>query len=812
MKKRITAFILTLFVMLGLLPLTLSAAEPGERFIYGMNFERTPMHNQYTSELENVDIGATALFGHSMQIMRAEGITKKSARIAYADWSNWGYNRMDKRFIISADLKFFEGEEHEVYLVLGGGSERTGGNHVVGDAWIIKIKTVDGKPCLYNRAEEMVYTFEYDEVYNLRLDVYRGEGRYDITVNDTKVAENVEHFERVNVLVGTRWTFMHCDVVFDNFEVRGIGRDYPAEYSPQAPGEMPEIDYPEPYVWDGVYRVYHNTVRQDFTAADVVVNEAADEAYLNADKVIPLVKGDAIYTCEAGVYKVADAKTVHDITEYIVEKDGVPMLSLTDINKIFGAKVWLDNAEHMIYLTTGSYRNDNFLRACGYRFVMNGEPYYELSFNKYDFAMNLWNYLEARDASASLDNYFEMGSVTSEALLEIEEKSLKTLQDNGFHTIRVFINHPWGQSIDSIHDPEAQATYFEYMDFLLDLCDKYELRVVMCLMLDIDIFLDYERLEDGSWYNTTGDTVIDMIYDPDSAARKALYRYLDAMIGRYKDRDTVLMWEVSNEMNLDIDLRDVAGGMTVSALQLGEYYADVTEYIHSIDQNHLVDSGDAGLRGSQYNLFAATMRDGEVSWQADTPEEKGKILYIINQGIDVVSSHTGGSEFAHFHEQTMDFIRAFDKPYYIGESTSDVGASGDIAGEDSFVLQKEHLDRLVESGVQLTTWWDYDAPMDDPGVVKQWNVTLETTPDLFYAIADANRALQAKWKVNGWKGTDVTPEAALVITAFEGDAATSGDGGSTGVIIGIAAAVVVLCGAGAVLGLSKKKAKKEQKA
>ncbi len=791
MKKRIIGWIMTLIVILGLFPLTLSAAEDGERVVYEMDFDRTPLHNNYASDLKASQIGASGLYDHSMQITRTESIEKKSARIAYANWTNWGFNRVDKHFILTVDLKFFEGAEHEIYLVLGSNSDRTGNSHIAEDAWIVKVQMVDGKPCLYSREEEIVYTFEYGDVYNLRLDVPRGAGTYDITVNDALIADDVQHIDRVTSVLGTRWAFKNCDVMFDNFQLRAIGREYPAEYSTQAPGEMPEIDYPAPYVWDGVYRVYHNTVRQDFSASDVVVNDAADEAYLNADKVIPLVKGDAVYTCEDGIYKVSDAEKVHDITEYIVEKDGVPMLSLTDINRLFGAKVWLDNTEHMIYLTTGSYRNDNFLRACGYRFVMNGEPYYELSFNKFDMAIDMWD-------------YFYLGNNATNALLEKEEKSLKTLQENGFHTIRVFVNHPWGQGIPTIHDPEGQKTYFEYMDYMLDLCDKYDVRVVMCLMLDADIFLDYEQLEDGTWYNASGDIAVDMVSDPDSAARKTVYEYLDTMVGRYKDRDTVLMWEVSNEMNLQADLRAAAGGVTYSALQLGEFYADITEYIHTIDQNHLVDTGDAGLRGSQYNLLRDTLMDGGISWRADTPEEKGEILYIINHGVDVVSSHSGGNEFAAFYEETMNFCRSFDKPFYLGETTAEVGASGDVRRKDSFELQKKHIEQLVESGVQLMTWWDFDSPLD-PTYLKQWNVSVETTPDLFNAIADANRRIKEKWQVNGWKGTDVTPEGAQIVTSFEGDAATEGVG--VGLIVGIAAAVVVLCGAGAAVVLTKKKAK-----
>ncbi len=760
MKNRITAWILTLVMVLGLLPLTAVAATevtaPGETTYIEMNFDRCPTKTEFVSNMKVSHLGGSIAYlgGHSVMPTRDDAIDTKSLRIQSSDWRWWGLNCSEDRFEITFSIKFYEGAQNQIRLVVGTTDPRTTIEGL--DGWIIRVDTVDGSPVLFNRSEEAVYRFEYNKQYDVKLDLTLGKAEYDITVNEELVCDDTPHFSPIGVIGAFRWQFENCDVMFDNFLFKAFGRVYPQEFSTQAPGDMPTDDYyPAPYVYDGVYRVYHNTERQDFSAKDVVVNADATEAYLNVDKVVPLVKGDATYANVDGKRTVSDGKNTVDLTSYLTVKDGVSMLSLTDINKIFGAKVWLDNTEHMIFLTTGSMMNDNFLRACGYRYVMNGEPYYELSFNKFDYATNLYTYFFGGKG-------VEAGG---EEWLANEIQSLKTLSENGFKTIRVFGNNSWTMQPDAIRTKEGKEAYFAYMDYMLDLCDEYGIRVIFSLFLNATIFIDYQ-LVDGVWVNASGDTIQDMVAYPETGARQVVYDYLDEIIGRYKNRETILMWEVSNEMNLDADLRTIAGGLTVSALQLGDFYEDVTEYIHTIDQNHLVDTGDAVLRGSQYNLLASTMAGTEANMKSDTAEENAKIMYIINHGIDVISTHLGGTDYTSFYENHMACSRAFDKPLYVGETSADIGASGDIRQADSFEYQKDHLAQILETGPQLSTWWDFDAPLSDPTYTRQWNVTLTTTPDLFYAIADTNRQLKEKYVVNGVKGADVTPDDALIDTTL----------------------------------------------
>ncbi len=730
MKTRILSMLLCLVMVLSVLPLTLWAAkdeDPSVKTLLNLNFDKLPVNEDYVDTINNEQLGMSFLSIPNMMITRDDAIKTKSARIKTADMRWWGTNWVEDYFQISYSVKYYEGSRNLHYLYIVTTDAQTW------NEWILYTDTYEDAPVLLNHEKQTVYKFEYGKQYDITLDIKRGSDTYDILVNGELVCDDAKFISPISAINSFGWWFLDCDLMFDEFTIKGHGRILPAKNSMQATGPMPEIDYPDAWVDTGEYRVYHNTVRQDFAQTDIAAVEG--DVWLNAAKVLPLVKGDAVVTLDGDNKTAAlDGKTV-DLTPYLSVKNDMEMISLSAINKIFGAKVWFDEVEHMIILTTGSYMSDNFLRACGYKFVMNGEPYYELSFNKHNMALNLQAYF--------------FGGRQDESILQAEEQVLKTLSENGFKSIRVFINNPWGADLNTIRSEEGKKNYYDCMDYLFDLCDKYGIRIIACLILDCNLFSAYDNI-DGVWVNTSGDIEADIIATPESASRKFVYSYLDEFIGRYKDRDTVLMWEVSNEINLDIDLRFDGNPPAVSALQLGDFYADITEYINAIDKNHLVDSGDAGMRNCQYHLLLDTMAGNVVSWGNDTQEEHNKALWIINHGINVISTHA--SEPAEYFENYMNCSRAWDKPLYVGETGDMLLEEGQTWNSPEILADRQaHLDKMVNTGIQLMTWWDYNEGL----------VSLEGTPTMFQMIADANRALQKKWVVNGVKNATLTPDTCL---------------------------------------------------
>ncbi len=809
MKTKIFALCLCILMMLSLLPLSVLAEDtPEETVRVNMDFNQCAVTKEY-GEVPGSSIPGTVYVGGNEMLLTRENAPKGiAARIHYMDMRWWSLALSEDNYRASMTVVPFEADNLDFQFTITTQDASTS-NEGLGGRIISLEKNAEGKPVLLDRDLNAVYTMEWGQPYAIEVVLHRGSEKYAIIVNgETVSAESVYCSPVYGVFALRTHVGSGSDIILDEFSLSTWGKVYPQKYSVQPVGDMPEIEYPAPYEATGEYRVYHNTVRQTLAQDDIFVDDT--NAYLTAEKAISILDPEVRY--DGAAHTITAGETVVDITDKIVTQNDREMLSLASLNEIFGAKVWLDREECMIILSTGSYINDNFLRACDYKFVMNGQPYYELSFNKFDLSVNLLSYFFGGEVDASI--------------LENEEKSLKTLQENGFSAVRVFLNNPWTPNYASLRTEEGKETYYKAIDYMLELCDKYGIRLIASLQLETEVFLDAVEI-DGTWVKS-GEISAEIISDPDSKSRQFVYSYLDEFITRYKDRDTILMWEISNEINLDADVGPAVSVVMASAIQSGNFYKDITEYINALDQNHLVDSGDACMRGCSYSLLTDTMAGRSITWKPDTLEEHNRILWIFNHGINVISSHGGTT--ADEYANLMNCSRAWNKPLYLGE-TGDLpeGEGLTVMSPESLPAQKNHIEILIDSGVQLMTWWDFDAPLSNEEYKNLWNVTLETTPDLFYAIAEGNRTLKERYLVNGVAlDAEKTPETSLLAEKYTvpetsapetGDAVTDtgteasgtepaeGEGVHVGAIVVAIVAAVVVCGLGAVLALTNKKKK-----
>ena len=799
MKKKLISLFLVAVMLCAMPVLPVSAEEaPMETAVHVMDFERCAVTNGFQTELTADKLGSPVYLGnHELMLTQAESIHGISARIHSCDMRWWSLNSVEDFYKVYLSVKVFESDNIDLQYAITTQDAQTA-NEGLGGRIISISKSSDGKAFLYDRDFNPVAELEYGKTYDIVLQLKRMSDTYTIAVNGDVIKEDAVYCSAICQINAARLHVSNSDIIIDDYALTTYGKTYAQTYSVQPTGTLPDFDYPAHYVIGDGYRVFHNTVELTLQEGEALA--ADDTFYLDAAKIIPELDPDVAYADGKITY---DGETV-DISEKLTDKNGRAMLSLGAINEIFGAKVWLDKAEHMVFLTTGSQIDDGFLRACGYKFIMNGEPYYEISFDKYDLSVQL------------MEDYFFGGNNLADI-----EKSLQTLHENGFKSIRVFINNPWSPHYDTLYDESVKAKYYECMDALYDLCDKYEIKVVASLQLDADLFLAVEKI-DGS-YVRIGEINAELIADRTTASRQVVYKYLDEYINHYKDRNTILMWEITNEANLDADVGPAISRVMASAIQVGEFFKDITEYINRIDPNHLVDSGDAGMRGHNYNLLLDTLNGRPCQWIRDTLEEEYKVMYIFNHGINVVSGHISEAS-DDYLASLMDISRSFDKPYYMGEATATGGYS--MLDSQALQYQKEYLARIVESGVQLIHWWDFDAPLSNEEYKVAWNVTLETCPDTFYAIKDANLALQEKYMVNGVSGADqYTPKTSLLggkyskvvsgqANALDNDSVSAEDtddqnqeaaGLGTGAVIGIVVAVVAVVILAVVAVIARKK-------
>lgn len=77
--------------------------------------------------------------------------------------------------------------------------------------------------------------------------------------------------------------------------------------------------------------------------------------------------------------------------------------------------------------------------------------------------------------------------------------------------------------------------------------------------------------------------------------KKAYKRYTKAMVNRYKDSPTIFAWELANEPRCGADgTRNLPASDDCSPALLTEWTKEMSEYIKSLDPNHMVTWGGEG--------------------------------------------------------------------------------------------------------------------------------------------------------------------------------------------------------------------------
>ena len=139
-------------------------------------------------------------------------------------------------------------------------------------------------------------------------------------------------------------------------------------------------------------------------------------------------------------------------------------------------------------------------------------------------------------------------------------------------------------------------------------------------------------------------------YQGNSVTNKLTYKdYVSQIVSRYKNEPTILMWQLMNEA----ETKSPSGQSDPAALY--NFGNEMSQYIKSIDPNHLVSFGTIG------NDVAGLM-DGNYKWIHSIP------------AIDIVESHDYGEAQVAFPAMISDdmaIATELGKPYFIGEAGID---------------------------------------------------------------------------------------------------------------------------------------------
>lgn len=211
-------------------------------------------------------------------------------------------------------------------------------------------------------------------------------------------------------------------------------------------------------------------------------------------------------------------------------------------------------------------------------------------------------------------------------------------------------------------------------------------------------------------------------------------RYVKEFVTRYKNDPTILMWELENESFLEADVSNGLGEKInwikefypkvtkfrekhvvedfFTFDQLVEFYRETVAYIHSLDVNHIISSGDANVRDE-----CSSRREGfpdRFRFRVDTVSEHMANWAASQAPVDVWSLHFGGSFTDRFKTPAddldqLDYLRAFIRtardasaPLSIGELTQHPPR---FKQDPEAKWCRAALSVIEEEGVPLTSLW-----------------------------------------------------------------------------------------------------------
>lgn len=353
---------------------------------------------------------------------------------------------------------------------------------------------------------------------------------------------------------------------------------------------------------------------------------------------------------------------------------------------------------------------DGFVVARGAGLALSGREYRAVGVNVphlHQIYMGTWLHLK--------QVYGTPENARAAAVAAVEDASR-----SGFAFIRFFAGPGYPIEASRLYEKDEQA-YWRGMDDLFALCRRSGLRVIPCLNV-------------ASRHSRCGEPR-QAILDPSSRTWKENRRYVEAFVSRYKDDPTVLAWELENELMLaaDVDRKGAKlaprgvypEGAVVRAVGEREdsltwemtqrIYREQSAFIKSIDPNHLVTSGDAGVRPeatSRRETFP-NFRFRPDTWREHLANE----LAAQPEPLDLLSlHHYGPAESGPWSEVgspidrarlTAHAARAARVPLFIGELgqnapsfRSDPDASWTI----------DYLNMAEEEAISLVALWVWHFP------------------------------------------------------------------------------------------------------
>jgi Cellulase (glycosyl hydrolase family 5) len=255
--------------------------------------------------------------------------------------------------------------------------------------------------------------------------------------------------------------------------------------------------------------------------------------------------------------------------------------------------------------------------------------------------------------------------------------------------------------------------YFVRLDRVFAAAQRHHVGLIPSLCWNLSTFPDLVGEPCGQWGN------------PKSATHALMRRYVQAVVGRYKNHPTVWGWEFGNEYNLPADLPNAAEHRPQVTVENGtpatrgphdelthaQIRAAIAAFgaeVRKLDKTRAIFSGNSIPRVSAWH------QQRERTWATDTPEQFQTMLQADNPApLETLTLHV--YEPADWERLPLAAAAAdaVKKPLFVGE----FGVPGKRTPENEKRFT-EQLAALRRHSVPLAALWVYDFPNQ-----AEWSVT-----------------------------------------------------------------------------------------